>query len=561
MKKELLLGFTTAAVFLTGCTAIKDIDYAVTPDPLEMHGDSVKIKIVGTFPEKGLGKKITAVAIPKIGDVELSPIEVKGEKAVGNGQTIAYKPGGKFTYTEVVAYHPSMEHSELSVSGTAFKKGKEKATFGPDKLAAATIVTPFLLQNDLRVMIGKDNFKRVTEESAKAQINYAKNRSEVVAGELNRADMKAAVDFIGTAVQNPKIALKNVTVSAYASPEGEEGRNNELSTARSESAKVAMQGLLKKAKIEYGQNDAVYVTKGKGEDWDGFKAEMEKSSMNEDERNLIIRVLGMYPDPAQREKEIRNMSKTYTFLEKNILPQLRRSQIVINYDLTGFSDEELKQLVKSNPSELNLEELLFVATVFDNLDDKLLAYQEAEKNSPKCWRAINNAGAVLFMQGKTAQAKAKFEQANEIKSTSETLNNLGAVAYVEGDFKKAEQLFNQAKGGAETNHNLANLDVKRGKYSAAIGKYSDASFNKALAQVLDGKLDAASSTLDNSPQSDDAMAHYLRAIIAARKGNDNGVVNGLKSAFAKDASLKTKAAKDREFVKYFENTMFTSIVM
>lgn len=560
MKKKLFLGFATVTLVMTGCTSIKDIDYAVTPDPVEMHGDSVKIKIVGTFPEKGLGKKITAVATPKIGDIELSPIEVKGEKAVGNGQTIAYKPGGKFTYTEVVAYHPSMEHSELTVSGTAFKKGKEKATFGPEKVANATIITPFLLQNDLRVIIGKDNFKRITQESATAQINYAKNRSEVGASELNRQDVKAAINFIGAAVQNPKIALKNITISAYASPEGEEGRNNELSTARSESAKVALQGMLKKSKIQYGQDDAGYITKGKGEDWEGFKNEMEKSSMNEDERNLIIRVLGMYPDPTQREKEIRNMSKTYTFLEKNILPQLRRSQIMINYDLTGYSDEELKSMIKSNPSELNLEELLFTATLFDNLDDKLFAYQEAEKKSPKCWRAINNVGAVLFIQGKTSQAKAKFEQANDIKSTPETLNNLGAVAYMEGDFKKAEQLFNQAKAGAETNHNLANLDVKRGKYSAAIGKYSDASFNKALAQVLDGKLDAASSTLDNSAQSDDAMAHYLRAIIASRKGNDNGVVNSLKSAFAKDASLKTKAAKDREFVKYFENTMFTSIL-
>lgn len=552
-----ILGFVAFS-----CDVMKDVEYKVTPDPLEMHGDSVKIKIEGTFPEKGLRKKITAKFTPKLGDIELAPIEFKGEKAEGNGQTIQFKPGGKFTYTQMVAYHPSMEAADLTVSGAAFKKGKEKESFGPIKIADGTIITPYLLQNDVKVLIGKDQFVRVTQHQANAQINYEKNRSEVRAGELKRADLIALQKWVSEALANPRIALKGIVISAYASPEGEEGRNNELSTARAESAKVAFQNNLKKAKIEYGQDDAAYQLAGKGEDWAGFKAELEKSEMNEDERNLIIRVLGMYPDPAQREKEIRNMSKTYTFLEKNILPQLRRSQIVINYDKTGFSDEELKNLAKNNPSQLNLEELMFAATLFDDLNDKLFIYREAEKNTPNDWRAINNVGAVLFMQGKLDEAKAKFEQANNIKSTPETLNNLGAIAYMQGDIKKAEQLFNQAKsGGNDVDHNLANINVKRGKYAAAIGGYgSAASFNKALAQVLDGKLDAASSTLDASPQKEDAMSYYLRAIIAARKDNENGVVNNLKTAFSKDASLKSKASKDREFIKFFENAAFTSIV-
>jgi len=552
-----LLGFVAIS-----CDVMKDVEYKVTPNPLEMHGDSVKVKIEGTFPEKGLRKKITAKFTPKIGDIELTPIEFKGEKAEGNGQTIQFKPGGKFTYTQTVPYHPSMEAADLTVSGAAFKKDKEKESFGPIKLADGTIITPYLLQNDVKVLIGKDQFVRVTQEQTSAQINYEKNRSEVRSGELKRDDLIALQNWLGTALANPRIALKGIAISAYASPEGEEGRNNELSTARAESAKVAFQNLVKKAKIEYGQNDEVYQLAGKGEDWAGFKAELEKSDMNEDERNLIIRVLGMYPDPAQREKEIRNMSKTYTFLEKNILPQLRRSQIVINYDLTGYSDEELINLAKNNPSQLKLEELLFAATLFTDLNDKLFVYREAEKNSPKCWRAINNIGVVLFMQGKLDEAKAKFEQANDIKSTPETINNLGAIAYMKGDIAKAEQLFNQAKkAGKEVDHNLANISVKRGMYAAAIGGYgSDASFNKALAQVLDGKLDAASATLDASPQKDAATSDYLRAIIAARKDNVNGVVNNLKNAFAKDASLKAKASRDREFVKYFDNSAFTSIV-
>ena len=565
MKNNSLIKFSALALMvgtaLSSCDVMKDVEYSVTPNPLEMHGDTVRVKIEGTFPEKGLGKKVTAKFTPKIGDVELKPIEFKGEKAEGNGQTIQFKPGGRFTYTDVVPYQASMEAADLTVSGAAFKKGKEKETFGPIKLADATIITPYLVQNDVKVLMGKDQFVRVTQEQTKAQINYDKNRSEVRANELKREDLLALQNFINSNIGNPRILLKDIQISAYASPEGEEGRNNELSTARSESAKVVLQNLMKKSKIEFGQDDAIYKLEGKGEDWAGFKAELEKSDMNEDERNLIIRVLGMYPDPVQREKEIKNMSKTYTFLEKNILPQLRRSQIVLNYDKVGYSDEELRNLAKNNPTQLNLEELLFAAALMDNLNDKLFVYREAEKNSPKCWRALNNVGAVLFMQGKFDEAQAKFEQANNIKSTPETLNNLGAVAYIKGDINKANQLFNQAKGASEVDHNIANIQIKRAQYTNAIKGYGSAqSFNKALAQVLDGKLDAASTTLDAAPQKDEAIAFYLRAIIAARKGNDNGVVNNLQTAFSKDGNLRAKAAKDREFVKYFENTAFTSIV-
>jgi tetratricopeptide (TPR) repeat protein len=565
MKNNSLIKLTILSALVgtavVSCDVMKDVEYTVTPDPLEMHGDTVRVRIEGTFPEKGLGKKVTAKFTPKIGDVELKPIEFKGEKAEGNGQTIPFKPGGRFTYTDVVPYQPSMEAADVTVSGAAFKKDKEKETFGPIKLADATIITPYLLQKDLKVLMGKDQFVRVTQEQAKAQLNYEKNRSEVRAAELKREDLAAFAAFVAENDSNPRIALKGIQISAYASPEGEEGRNNELSTARSESARAALQAIMKKAKIEFGQTDDNYMLEAKGEDWAGFKTELEKSSMDEDERNLIIRVLGMYPDPAQREKEIRNMSKTYTFLEKNILPQLRRSQIVLNYDKVGYSDEELRTLAKSNPTQLNLEELLFAASLLDDLNDKLFVYREAEKNSPKCWRAINNVGAVLFMQGKFDEAQAKFEQANTIKSTPETLNNLGAAAYMKADIIKANQLFNQAKGAPEVDYNIANIQVKRGQYANAIKGYgANNSFNKALAQVLDGKLDAASATLDAAPQKDEAISFYLRAIIAARKGNDNGVVNNLQSAISKDGSLKAKAAKDREFIKYFENTSFTAIV-
>lgn len=566
MKNQSLKGLAALALAggltTTSCDLLKDVDYTVSPNPLEMHGDSVRVKVEGVLPEKGINRKASAEITPSVGGVALKTITIQGEKAEGNGQTIQFKPGGKFTYTDVVAYQPSMEKSELTVSGVVYKKGKEKDQFGPEKIADATIVTPFLVQNDQRVLVGVDEFRRVTEEVQAAQINYLKNMSNVRPTELREDDVKALQSFMAAAQENPKIAPKAIKILAYASPEGEEGRNNELSTARSESGKKATTDLAKKAKNEFGQADASFDLQAKGEDWAGFKTELEKSSMPEDEKNLVLRVLSMYSDPAQREKEMRNMAKTFDFLEKNVLPQLRRSQINFVYDLTGYSDEELTALAKSNPEKLKLEELLFSATLTEDLNEKLRIYQEVERLHASDWRGANNVGYVLFLQGKTNEAKAKFEKANGIKENPQSLNNLGVIAHIAGDRAKAKELYGQAMGaGEEVKYNMGIANIQDGKYEDAISNFGGAkTFNKALAQVLAGNGDAASKTLDDSDAKDEAMSHYLRAIIGARANNETAVVSNLKAAFGKDGSLKSKAAEDREFAKYFDNPNFSAIV-
>jgi Flp pilus assembly protein TadD len=270
----------------------------------------------------------------------------------------------------------------------------------------------------------------------------------------------------------------------------------------------------------------------------------------------------MNSDPATRETEMRNMGKTFTYLDKNIFPKLRRSEITTVYDLTGYSDEELKAVSMATPDSLDLEELLFTATLTNDLNEKLRLYNVAIKNYPNDYRAFNNAGAVLYQQNKMADAKAKFEKANSLKDNAISKNNLGAVAGVSGDRTKAKQLLGQAKGaGSEVNYNLGILNIQDGKYADAVSNFgSDNSFNKGLAQMLNGSADAAVKTIDASADKETAQGYYLKAVAAARQNNVDAVVSNLKNAFGKDASMKAKALKDREFLKFAENAAFTGIV-
>jgi outer membrane protein OmpA-like peptidoglycan-associated protein len=565
MKKMNVKSLAVVALtgsLLTSCDLLKDLQYSVTPNPLEMHGDSVRVKVDVTFPEKGIKKKASAEITPMLGNTALKTVTVQGEKATGNGSVIQYKPGGKMSYTDVVAYKPEFENTDLKVTGKVFKGGKEKESkFVETKIADATIVTPLMVNKDFKVIYAKDDFKRVIEQTYMAQINFDKGKSIVKPTELKDKDIVDYSTWLSVAQNNPKIAIKSLNVTGFASPEGEEDKNNSLSTDRSEAGKKAILDLAKKANNLTAQGE-VYKLSGRGEDFDGFKRELKGSTMNEDEKNLVVRVLEMQSDPKTRETEMRNMGKTFTFLDKSIFPKLRRAEIQTVYDLTGYSDEELKALAQSTPDSLDLEELLFTATLYNDINEKQKLYNVAIKNYPTDARAHNNAGVVLYIQNKMNEAKAAFEKSNSLKDNAIAKNNLAAVAGVSGDRTKSRQLLGQAKGaGSEVNYNLGILNIQDAKYSDAVSNFgTESTFNKGLAQLLNGDAAAAVKTIDASSQKEAAQGYYLKAVAAARQNNVDAVANNLKNAISKDSSLKAKAANDREFLKFADNATFTGVV-
>ena len=564
MKKQTVKVLSLIAVsgaLATGCKLLKDVDYVATPNPLEMHGDSVLVKVDITFPEKGIHKKAAAEITPMLGTYALKPVRVQGEKATGNGDVIQYKAGGSVSYTDIVAYSPDMEVSDLNITGKIYKGTKEKGDIELTKIADATIITPYLVKKDFKVIVATDEFHRVTEETFSAQLNYAKGKSAVSSKELKEDDIKAYEAFLTNAQSDAKVAIKSINITGFASPEGEEDKNNTLSTDRANAAKESAMAIAKKAENEAGAGE-IYTTNGSGEDYTGFKLALEADTeMNEDDKNLVLRVLETITNATEREAAMRDMGKTFSYLDKNIFPMLRRAELVTVYDQTGFSDEELVALSTSNPDTLNLEELLFTAALSTDLNEQLRVYKIAEERFPNDYRTSNNVGAVLYMQNKASEAKAQFEKANGIQDNPISKNNLGAIAGLEGDRVKAMELLEQSGGATETSYNKGILNILDGDYTDAVSNLSsEDSYNNALANLLAGNNSAAKETTDKSMEAETAMGFYLKAVIAANEDDLQGVVSNLKSCFAKDESYKAKAKKDREFLKYASDAALTAIM-
>ncbi len=546
-----------AGVLVAACGGIgkmaknaENVNYKLDPNPLIVRGDSVAVNISGTFPPKYFGKKAMIEVTPTLtyegGSTPYEMVAFQGEDAAGNATVIPFEAGKNVSYSDKVAYTPAMEKSELIINILGKQGNKEKA-FEPFKLADGVITTPYLMMSDDMPIVAKDEFQRVTSHEAYAVINYLVNSSVVRSSELRDDDMKELKAMIDEYASNEDYMFKGSSIEAYASPEGEISINENLADERAESAKKAVSNIMKRNKMEYDA-DAFFNLIPKGEDWAGFKEKMQASDI--EDKELILRILEMYSDVTKREEEIRNLAATYTEIAKEILPELRRSQITVNYDIMGRSDDEIVALARSaNADTLTLEEMLYAATLTSDMNEQYSFYQKASQVYPEDYRAFNNMGVIHLMKNELSQASSMFEKANNMNENPVSNNNMGIIARLNGDRSKAMDLYESAAGaGDEVNYNMGIIDIQNGNYSSAIKNMAgESTFNKALAQVLSGDNDGAKKTLADSPEKDTAMGLYLKAIIGARNNDANMVSNSLKSAYALDASLKEKAAKDLEF--------------
>ncbi|MBN1413977.1 MAG: hypothetical protein JW973_02655 [Bacteroidales bacterium] len=570
IKLNYLPSVVVAALILSGCAGLNKmrdnaptVSYQVKPNPLETHKGEVNVTIDTKFPEKYFNKKAVVVATPVLkydgGEKEFESTTLQGESVKANNKVIPYA-GGSYSYTGTIPYVPEMMKSELSVKMSARIKEKTPVEFSSAKIADGVIATATLLSEKPKAVMMGDKFERITPESYKADIHYVINKYDVRRSELKSEDVKAFETALKDAKEAENKQIKGAKISAYASPDGPLDLNEKLSGNRQGSAEKYLKKAFKDNKITEAEAAEFLSMMSTAEDWDGFKDLMEKSDIQDKE--LILRVLSMYSDPVVREKEIKNISKAYAEIAEDVLPKLRRSVMAVNVDIVGLSDEEILNLVNTNPDSLKLEEILYGANLIKEKEGKLAAYEAAARLFPDDVRTHNNVGYVLMKLGKTAEAKAAFEKAKAISDDEVSKCNLGAVALAEGDLETAENLLSAGMGaGDAASYNLGIIKVKQGDYAAAVNYFgSKPSFNAALAQLLNGDTDKALATLNEMGEADCSCVYYLKAVASARGGNEEGVLSNLRIALGKDAKWKDYALKDAEFLKFASNEAFKAIV-
>ncbi len=563
MTKKLYLPLLMACVvaLLSSCSSkmgeLSSDYFTVTPQVLEAIGGKVPATINGKFPEKYFNKKavveVTPVLVWEGGEATSQPAVFQGEKVEGNDQTISYKMGGSYTMKASFDYVPEMAKSELYLRFKATIGGKT-IEIPAVKVADGVISTSEMVGQTLESAnpaLGDDAFQRIIKEKHEANIMFLIQQANVRASELKAA--KAFGEEVRSVNDAANKRINNIEVSAYASPDGGLDLNTGLAEKRQDNAAKVVNRDLKKGKL-----DVAVDTRYTAEDWEGFQELVSKSNIQDKE--LILRVLSMYQDPEQREQEIKNISSVYKNLADEILPQLRRSRLTLNYEIIGKSDEEIAKLADTDAKQLNIEELLYAATLTNDPAKKEAIYTKATQIYPNDFRAFNNLGKLAYEAGNLEKAESYFKKAASINNAPEVNNNLGLIALTKGDKAAAESYLSKASGSKELNEALGNLYIAQGQYDRAVNAFGDTKTNSAaLAQILAKDYNKAKSTLD-AIETPDAYTDYLKAVLGARTNNSSMVISGLKSAVAKDSTLAKKAASDLEFAKYFTDADFMNII-
>ena len=516
----------------------ENVSVQCDPAVLEVVAGKINATVTVTYPADYFHPKaileVTPVIVYEGGEAKMEPFMYQGEKVVNNYKVV---PSEGSTVKETVSfdYVPGMEKCYLELRSVVKYKTKS-AEFPSRKVADGANTTYMLVDKSGSLDFKADNYQEIIKQTAEGQILYTINSSVVRNSQLKSdsiKDFQAAIDEIKT---NERKEIVSTDIVAYASPDGGEDLNTKLSDKRSQTAEKAFGKVTKKHEV-----DAPVNVKSIGQDWEGFKELVSQSDL--EDKDLIIRVLSMYSDPAVREKEIKNMSAVYKTLAKEILPELRRARFIANVEYTNYSNEELLNLIEENIDVLDEEALLRAASVAKSSDTKAAVYKKAvEKYSSA--RAQYNLAVVYLLSDKLSDAKAALAKVSE--KDADYQNAMGVVALREGNYAEAAKYFN-ASGNESAKENLAVLDILNGKYADAASKLanSDNCGNKALAYILTGQLDKASAAIKCACPT----SSYLKAVIAARQGNANEVKANLEKA-SKDEKLAERAAKDIEFAQY-----------
>ncbi len=572
---KFLVVLLVSAAFFSSCGLNKmirdysdNITYTSQVNPLENHGGEVAVNVNGRVSDRYFHRRAKLELTPVLqfegGERELGTFILRGDRTSGQGTVVNRGAATNFSTSGNIAFEEGMEASELVIRARVYREGRENAFVNlPDrKIADGVINTSQRVDKGQDLAIAPHGYEKVTTVSQSADVYFAYMRHNLNWRlPLNRkAENQQKIEDLKEFIKKGW-EIKSVEVNAWASPEGEVAFNERLSENRAKTVETYTNNLFRGLERELGdkiEKPDLKVT-AKGEDFDGFMKVLNASDLRD--KQAIANVINSQLAPAERERRIKDMTVIYAEIEK-LLEPLRRGEIVVTLFEPKKTDEEIARLSTQDPSQLDVKELLYAATLTEDLQTQLTIYKSAQRLFPQDFRGFNNAAYVYLKMENAEEAAKELERANQLAPNAGcVLNNLGVIATWERDIENAQSYFEAAQAqGMRVNYNIGNLMILKGDYQAALSSFAGrtCTHNIALAHLLAGNESAAMTNLDCAPES--AQVSYLKAIIGARRENNTMVFQNLRRAIQLDPAYKDEARIDREFIRFFNVAEFQELV-
>lgn len=558
---------------------VSNIEFKNDPEVLTVKGDSVEVRVRGKFPPKTFQKNAVVKLQPiiKYGAEErpLRPMYLVGEKVkLENAQKINYKTGGSFTYTEKMPYTPDQRATLLALDYTVkfssnYEELQQCVSDSKDSVVRGTITTA------LTVKPTDDTYFYTNDQNASAfrkLIFYY----VVDEGRLRDSVMRGpAVAKLRQYAKDTSFRFKLIILNSYASPDGELARNKTLVYERANSAYTLVKNELKRLGIKnIVDSNLVRRPDLNFEDWDGLKREVERSNISGKED--IMGVINSNMTLEQKEKALRALP-SWNDLKVRVLPRLRRTEVVLSGSFPNRSYKDALAVANSDMSQLTPKELLLVANNTDDEAMKARIYKYYAETYANDWAGRNNYAVSLMNSAKGelkadpfAQPKAVIEAEKMLEDLNAQfpgndtiINNLAVAKRFLRKYDDAEKLYMEArKHGFNVNYNLGVLYIKTGEYEQTVENFAGdkrCDYNMALGYMLQGDYDVAMQKIE-CIENKKAEDYYLRAIIAARKGDKDMMNTSLTRAVSMDSKMHDTALNDLEFRSYKNSAEFRNAI-
>ena len=525
------------------------LNFTVTPTQVEVHGGNIEIELEVKIPEKYFQKTaeadfraMLAPSADSEAKVFFDPVKLQGEKISSNGKTIGYITGGQFTYKSTVKYSEEMADYDLFATAIATMNDNSKS-LGAIKVADGVMATATRVKDSEEPATSNHTYEKVTVLEETAVIYFTVNQSNVRYSQKSSDEIKRLKEFAKLGYET-----KNIEISSYASPEGTLDINDKVSDNRGESTFNYAKRLMKKLKVEGANNNDLYIKSSKGEDWGGFNKLVNSSNMKD--KSKVLNIVRNQKDPQKREEAIRDMAEIYDAIEDDVLPKLRKATITLRVYEPKKTEEDIVSLSIADPSQLDIKEMLFAASLIEDNSIKKTIYNTVSKSFPNDYRAYNNLAGIYIKEKNMNKAIDMLGKASKYNANAPEVNeNKGIIAALEGDYDEAASLYSSSNA---SDINKGILAIKTGDYSSATAKLKGNGFNATLAKLMNGNPVA---TTDNT-----AEGNYLNAIVNARTGNYDKCIDYLSKAIQMNTNYKNEAVKDFEFKNLKDKPEFQALV-
>lgn len=294
-------------------------------------------------------------------------------------------------------------------------------------------------------------------EEGKAYLDFAVNQITIdPTYRRNTQELSKIIETINLVKNDKNTSFTNLRIIGYASPEGNYAINARLAQGRAEELKKYILG-------QHNINPTQIHVSSVPEDWENLRLYVENSTLAYRDEILAI-IDNKSIDYDSKEQHIKSISdgRPYAELLRDCYPALRHSDYEVQYTVRGFTVEEAKEIIYTNPQLLSLEEMFRVAQTYEQGSDKFNElFDVAVRMFPKDLIANINAAAIELKKGDLLKAERYLDRSDS--QNAATLNNRGVLAILQNNLDKAEAYLKQAqaKGSEEATINLEEIAKKR----------------------------------------------------------------------------------------------------